>query len=145
MNGKIKLKLNKDFMFNRRKYEVIINGQSIGYLSNINPKIDHEIQFGKHKLIIKGENTFEEHNIRLGFGKIIIPIIVHHRTFFKPKFEVPRLLRNFIYVFLLFYAIVCIYGYFNWNFSIIQISLLPIIISILLSSNDKSEFKLDFK
>ena len=55
-NGKLKLKLNRNFI-RKYKYQVLIDDVLIGELDYKNLKLDFETTVGKHKIIIKIEES----------------------------------------------------------------------------------------
>ena len=89
-NGKLKLKLNRNFI-KKNKYQVLIDDVLIGELDYKNLKLDFETTIGKHKIIIKDEDCEIEKHFYLSPQKIILPITISENFFWSKsnKFFLP--------------------------------------------------------
>ncbi|MDN3691273.1 hypothetical protein QWZ06_02870 [Chryseobacterium tructae] len=146
MQGKIKIKLNQNFTFSKKKYKVFINENFIGELSNTNNRLDYLTTLGQHTILIQGNKTEWEQNIDLTFTKSILPMYIDDKSTEIYNNESKFLYRSLI-GFAFIYLLAFVYGL--WQLEIDNISLigiLPILITamIIAPNKEKREFKLKF-
>ncbi|GAB1347477.1 hypothetical protein MASR1M104_23760 [Cloacibacterium normanense] len=140
-NGKLKLKLNRNFI-RKNKYQVLIDDFLIGELDYKNLKLDFETTIGKHKIIIKDEDCEIENHFYLSPQKIILPITISENFFWSKsnKFFLSIYLKGFVLGFVIVYFVIMIYLFYR-NKDEVNLSFMIPLLLLLIFNTFKSNGK----